>query len=125
LAVTAWLIGLGLAWSRYTGDRRSVSLATESGAAPLHIRFLKSGWMLDEFYRLIFIRPFVWLARFLWKRVDEAAIDGTLDGLARLTARLAELPAGWSTGRVATSLIAIAGGVAAVLVFVAFYYLQG
>ncbi|MBL0225735.1 MAG: NADH-quinone oxidoreductase subunit L [Geobacteraceae bacterium] len=119
MAATASIIGLGLAWSRYTGDRRAVSLATESGEAPFHIRFLQSGWMLDDLYRLLIIRPFFWLARFFWKGVDEAAIDGTLDGLARLTARLGGLPAGLSTGKVATSLIAIAGGVAVVLVYVA------
>ena len=34
MAATACIIGLGLAWSRYTGDRRAVSLATESGEAP-------------------------------------------------------------------------------------------
>jgi NADH-quinone oxidoreductase subunit L len=114
-AAAACIIGLGLAWSRYTGDRRAASLATERGEAPFHIRFLQSGWMLDDLYRLLFIRPFVWLARILWRGIDEAAIDGTLDGLARLTTRLGGPPARWSTGRVATSLIAIAGGVAAVL----------
>jgi NADH-quinone oxidoreductase subunit L len=118
-AATACIIGFGLAWSRYTGDRRERSLETESGTPPLRIRFLQSGWMLDDLYGLLFIRPFSWLARFLWKSVDGAAIDGTLDGLSRFTMRVAELPAGWSTGRVATALLGIAGGVAAVLVYLA------
>jgi NADH-quinone oxidoreductase subunit L len=117
VAATACIIGLGLAWSRYTGDRRASSLATESGQPPLHIRFLQSGWMLDDLYRLLFIRPFVWLARVLWKTVDEAGIDGTVDGLSRLTVRLGRVPASWSTGRVATTLFGIAGGVAVVLVY--------
>jgi len=117
MAATACIIGLGLAWSRYTGDRRPASLAVESGEAPVHIRFLQSGWMLDDLYRLVFIRPFVRLSRFLWKTIDEAAIDGTIDGLARLTTRLGELPAAWSTGRVASTLVGIAGGVAAVLAY--------
>jgi NADH-quinone oxidoreductase subunit L len=117
MAATACLIGLVLARMRYSGVRRAATLAAESGAVPLHIRFLQSGWMLDDLYRLLFIRPFVWLARILWKGVDEAAIDGTVNGLARFTTRLAVLPSAWSTGRVATALIAIAGGVAAVLVY--------
>ncbi|MSN26097.1 MAG: NADH-quinone oxidoreductase subunit L [Geobacter sp.] len=115
MAATACLLGLGLAWSRYTGQRRAQSLATESGQAPFHIRFLLSGWMLDDLYRLIVIRPFVWLSGFFWKKVDGSGIDGTLDGLARLTLWLGQLPAAWSNGRVATSLIALAGGVATVL----------
>ena len=125
MAATACIIGLGLAWSRYTGDRRAASLTTESGPAPFAIRFLQAGWMLDDLYRLLFIRPFVWLARFFWKGIDEATIDGTLDGLARLTARMGRLPASWSTGRVATSLIAIAGGVTLVLVYLAICFLHG
>jgi NADH-quinone oxidoreductase subunit L len=117
MAATACVIGLGLAWSRYTGDRRAASLVTENGEAPFHIRFLQSGWMLDDLYRLLFIRPFVWLAHFFWKSIDEATINGTLDGLAWLTAYLGSLSARWSTGRVATTLLGIAGGLAAVLVY--------
>jgi NADH-quinone oxidoreductase subunit L len=117
LAATACIIGLGLAWSRYTGERRAPSLATESGAAPFQIRFLQSGWMLDDLYRLLIIRPFCRLTRFFWKGIDEATIDGTLDGLARLTLTAGGLPASWSTGRVATALFGIAGGVAVVLFY--------
>ncbi len=119
MAATACLLGLGLAWSRYTGERRSASLATESGDAPFQIRFLQSGWMLDDLYRLVFIRPFVRLARFFWKTVDGSGIDGTLDGLAIFTVWLGKLPAAWSSGRVVTSLIAMAGGVAVVLAYLA------
>jgi len=125
MAATACLLGLGLAWSRYTGERRAASLATESGPVPFHICFLQSGWMLDDLYRLILIRPFVWLARFFWKGIDQAGIDGTLDGLARFTLRLGEFPSAWSNGRVATALIALAGGVAAVLGYVAWQTLVG
>ena len=117
-AATVSLLGLGLAWSRYTGRRRAESLEREEAGLPL-AGFLLNGWYLDSLYRLLFIRPFVCLSRFLWKGVDGVAIDGTLDGLARFTMRLGGLPAGWSTGRVATSLVALAGGAAAVLGYVA------
>lgn len=118
IAVTVSLIGLGLAWSRYTGSRRAAVLAAEEAGSPRSDFFL-NGWYLDSLYRLLFIRPFVWLARALWKGVDEAGIDGTLNGLARFTARLGELPAAWSSGRVSTSLFGLAGGVCVVLVYVA------
>jgi NADH-quinone oxidoreductase subunit L len=121
-AATASLIGLGAAWARYTGGRRAESLRREE-AGLLWDGFLLNGWYLDALYRLIFIRPFVWFSRFLWKGVDEAAIDGTLDGLAHLMVRVGGLPAGWSTGRVVTSLVALAGGAAAVLGYVAWMML--
>jgi len=117
IAAAVSLFGLALAWARYTGHRRAGSLEREEAGAPV-ITFLLNGWYLDQLYRLLFIRPFVWLSRFLWKVIDEAVIDGSLDGLARFTVRLGALPAAWSTGRVATSLIALGGGVAVVLGYV-------
>ena len=116
------LLGLWLAGSRYTGERRAESLHREEAGFPA-TGFLLNGWYLDHLYRLLFIRPFVWISRFLWKGVDEAAIDGMVDGMARFSMRMGELPAGWSTGRVATSLIALAGGTAAVLGYVAWVLL--
>jgi NADH-quinone oxidoreductase subunit L len=116
-AATASLLGIGLAWSRYTGKCRAESLRREE-AGLVFTGFLLNGWHLDRLYRLLFIRPFVYLCRFLWKGIDGVAIDGTLDGLARFTMRLGGLPARWSTGQVATSLIALAGGTAAVLGYV-------
>ena len=117
MAATVCLIGLGLAWSRYTGARRAISLDVEETGSPRSDFFL-NGWYLDSLYRLLLIRPFVWLSRFLWKGIDEAGIDGTLDGLANFTARLGKLPAGCSSGRVATTLFGLAGGVCVVLMYV-------
>ena len=113
-AATASLLGIGLAWSRYTGQCRAESLRREE-AGLVFTGFLLNGWQLDRLYRLLFIRPFVWLSRFLWKGIDGVVIDGMLDGLGRFTIRLGGLPAQWSTGQVATSLIALAGGTAALL----------
>ncbi|MBT1072104.1 NADH-quinone oxidoreductase subunit L [Pelotalea chapellei] len=118
IAAAVSLLGLGLAWQRYMGVQRSGVLAREQAGSKLFI-FLQNGWYLDELYRLLFIRPFVRLARFLWKGVDETAIDGALEGLARLMGRLALLPSAWSTGKVATSLFGLAGGVAAILAYCA------
>ncbi|QEM66969.1 NADH-quinone oxidoreductase subunit L [Geobacter sp. FeAm09] len=116
VAATLSLTGLGLAWSRYTGSRRAAALAREDAGRP-GARFLLNGWYLDSLYWSLVVNPFNHLARFLWKRWDEAGIDGTLDGLARLTARLGGLPAAWSTGRVATSLFGLAAGVCVVLAY--------
>jgi NADH-quinone oxidoreductase subunit L len=118
IAAVVSLAGLALAWSRYTGSRRLEVLTREESGRPL-TAFLQNGWYLDDLYRLLFIRPFVRLARFCWKGIDEAGIDGFLDGMAASIMRLGRLPASWSTGRVATSLFGLAGGVALVLGYVA------
>jgi NADH-quinone oxidoreductase subunit L len=119
-AATISLIGFGLAWSRYTGQRRAESLKREEAGLPL-ADFLMNGWYLDQFYRVLFIRPYILLSRLLWKGIDEALIDGALNGLGRATQRAGCIPASWSTGRVATSLIALAGGTAAVLGYVVWW----
>ncbi len=117
IAATASLLGTGLAWSRYTGQRRAASLSREEAGIPI-TGFLLNGWYLDDLYRQLFIRPFVSASRFLWKSIDGSVIDGSLDGLARFTIRVGGMPAGWSTGRVATSLFALAGGTAVMLGYV-------
>ncbi|GFE62346.1 NADH-quinone oxidoreductase subunit L [Geobacter sp. AOG2] len=116
VAATLSLAGLGLAWSRYTGNRRAESLAREDAGSP-GAGFLLNGWYLDGLYWALVINPFKHLGSFLWKRWDEAGIDGTLNGLARLTARLGGLSAAWSTGRVGTSLFGLAAGICVVLVY--------
>jgi NADH-quinone oxidoreductase subunit L len=116
IAAILSLTGLGLAWFRYTGSRRAEALAREEAGLP-GAGFLLNGWRLDNLYRALIINPFKHLARFFWKQGDEAGIDGALDGLARLTVRLGGLPADWSTGRVATSLFGLVGGVCVVLAY--------
>ena len=39
-------------------------------------------WYFDEIYDFLFVRPAMWLGRFLWKRGDGNVIDGFLNGLA-------------------------------------------
>jgi NADH-quinone oxidoreductase subunit L len=48
---------------------------------PLYL-FLLNKWYFDEIYDAIFVRPAKWLGRFLWKKGDEAVIDGGINGLA-------------------------------------------
>jgi NADH-quinone oxidoreductase subunit L len=39
-------------------------------------RFLLNKWYFDEIYDFLFVRPAMWLGRFLWKRGDGWTIDG-------------------------------------------------
>jgi NADH-quinone oxidoreductase subunit L len=45
--------------------------------------FLYNKWYFDELYDLLFVRPAMWLGRFLWRRGDGTVIDGLgPDGIA-------------------------------------------
>ena len=39
-------------------------------------RFLLNKWYFDELYDFLFVRPAMWLGRFLWKKGDGWLIDG-------------------------------------------------
>ncbi len=45
-------------------------------------QFLLNKWYIDEIYDVVFIKPAMWLGRFLWKKGDGVVIDGFLNGLA-------------------------------------------
>ena len=55
------------------GPDLPVELARQQ--APLY-HFLLNKWYFDELYDIIFVRPAMWLGRFLWKGGDGWLIDG-------------------------------------------------
>ena len=50
--------------------------AIVAGQQPLLYRFLLNKWYFDEIYDFLFVRPAMWLGRFLWKKGDGWLIDG-------------------------------------------------
>ncbi|MDA8587179.1 NADH-quinone oxidoreductase subunit L [Rhodobacteraceae bacterium] len=45
-------------------------------------QFLLNKWYVDEIYDFLFVKPAMWLGRFLWKKGDGVVIDGFLNGIA-------------------------------------------
>ncbi len=76
----AMLLGLGGAYYAYI-LRPGVPAAFVRRNPALY-QFLLNKWYFDELYDLIFVRPAMWLGRFLWKKGDGATIDGGINGLA-------------------------------------------
>lgn len=70
----AMVLGFALAWMFYI---RNTALPKALAAVhePLY-KFLLNKWYFDELYDLIFVRPAMWLGRFLWKTGDGVLIDG-------------------------------------------------
>ena len=117
------LAGIGLAWWRYGGARRSLRLAeAEQPAHGLHA-FLLAGWRVDALYDLLFVRPYVWLASLLWQRVDEGVIDDSLDRGANWLGRFGQWLGSWGAGRVSHSLLSMAGGAALIMIWLAWVVL--
>jgi NADH-quinone oxidoreductase subunit L len=110
----AMLLGLALAWKFYI---RSPELPAKLAAnqRPLY-NFLLNKWYFDELYDAIFVKPALWLGRFLWKNGDEKVIDGSLNGVALgIIPFFTKLAGRWQSGYVFTYAFAMVLGIAALL----------
>ena len=67
-------LGFVVAWVFYIRDT-SIPRRLAEQHQPLY-KFLLNKWYFDELYDLIFVRPTMWLGRFLWKKGDGFIIDG-------------------------------------------------
>jgi len=76
----AMLLGLAVSWWFYIRNP-ALPAALAKNQRPLYL-FLLNKWYFDEIYGFLFIRPAMWLGRFLWKRGDGSTIDGALNGVA-------------------------------------------
>ena len=76
----AMLLGFAAAWVGYI-KRPEWPKAWAEAAQPLYL-FLLNKWYFDELYDAAFVKPAQVIGRFLWKKGDEATIDGGINGLA-------------------------------------------
>jgi NADH-quinone oxidoreductase subunit L len=89
VSVAAAACGIALAYAFYVASPGlSPRLASAAGAL-YRVSFNK--WYVDELYDAVFVRPTVALARALWRGVDEAVIDGAVNGVGRVTQAWAAL----------------------------------
>ena len=93
----AMLAGFGLAWAYYISSPW-LPAATANAFRPIYL-FLLNKWYFDELYDWLFVRPAKAIGRTLWKRGDgtviDGLIDGTADGVGRVTQRVMRLQSGY------------------------------
>ena len=78
----AALAGFVCAWWFYIRDRELPGRLADSLRVPY--RILCGKYFVDEFYGAVIVRPLLWLsANVLWRGLDEGAIDGGVNALAR------------------------------------------
>jgi NADH-quinone oxidoreductase subunit L len=112
----AMVLGFATAWLFYI---RSPHLPRQLAKqqAPLY-NFLLNKWYFDELYAAIFIKPGMWLGRFLWKRGDGNVIDGGLNGIALgIIPMLTRLAGRAQSGYVFTYAFAMVIGLAVILTY--------
>jgi NADH-quinone oxidoreductase subunit L len=126
-ALISWLptlmmaAGFALAWVSYIAAPW-IPAWTMRTFKPVHA-FLYNKWYFDELYDWIFVRPFKWLSRVLWKTGDGAIIDGLgPDGISArvidITNRVVRLQTGFVYHYAFVMLI----GIAAIVSYFAYIY---
>lgn len=108
----AMLTGFALAWYMYM--RRPDIPGKLAAANPVLYKFLLNKWYFDEIYDFLFVKPAMWLGRFLWKKGDGAVIDGFgPDGVSArvvdVTNRVVRLQTGYVYHYAFAMLIGVAG----------------
>jgi NADH-quinone oxidoreductase subunit L len=113
-ATMAMLLGFAIAWYAYIRNTRFP--AAFVGQFEMLYRFLLNKWYFDEIYDVLFIRPSLWLGRFLWKKGDEGTIDRFgPDGAAAAIVAGTRLTARVQTGYLYTYALVMLLGVAAAM----------
>ena len=113
-ATVAMLLGLGAAYWMYLVDTAMPKRLADQN--PGLYQFLLNKWYFDELYDLVFVRPAMWLGRFLWKKGDGFVIDGM--GPDGVSARVIDVTRGvvrLQTGYVYHYAFAMLIGVAALV----------
>jgi NADH-quinone oxidoreductase subunit L len=118
-AFLAMISGLLLAFLFYIRDT-SIPKRLAAMHQPLY-QFLLNKWYFDELYDFLFVRPAMWLGRFLWKTGDGQIIDGFgPDGVAASVAGVTTQVNRLQTGYVYHYAFAMLIGVAALITWFQF-----
>ena len=114
----AMLAGFAIAWVYYIGAPW-LPAATARAFKPLYL-FLLNKWYFDELYDFLFVRPAFAIGRLLWKGGDGAIIDGAIDGTAEGVVRVTDRVVKLQTGYMYHYAFAMLIGVAAILTWLTY-----
>ena len=117
MSVAVAVAGLLLAWKWYAKEagRPAVRLAARF---PGLYALVADKFRIDELYDRLFVRPFAWLARVLWKVVDVLLIDGVLNAGAFVVELTGDALRFLQTGNVRNYALTFLLGVVALVLFV-------
>jgi NADH-quinone oxidoreductase subunit L len=117
VSVAVAVAGLLLAWKWYAKEngRPAAKLAA---SFPALYALVVDKFHVDELYDVLFVRPFVWLARMLWKVVDVLLIDGVLNAGAFLVELTGDALRFLQTGNVRNYALTFLLGIVALVLIV-------
>jgi NADH-quinone oxidoreductase subunit L len=110
------LLGIGLAWVFELRDRAATERLASSATGGAVRRFWLAGWDFDALYDLLFVRPYVWLAR----ADRDDVVDLVFRALARVVDGLYRVLAATITGVLRWYAAVLAAGAVVLLLLVLF-----
>ena len=117
VSVAVAVAGLLLAWKWYAREQGRPA-ARLASAIPGLYRLVVEKFRVDEIYHALFVVPFVWLARVLWKVVDVLVIDGVLNAGAFIVELTGDALRFLQTGNVRNYALTFLLGIVALVLFV-------
>jgi NADH-quinone oxidoreductase subunit L len=117
ISVVAAVTGLLLGWNWYAKQGGRIPARLAATFPTLH-ELIEDKFDVDEAYDFLFVRPFNWLARMLWKVVDVLIIDGVLNAGAFLVELTGDLLRFLQTGNVRNYALTFFLGVVGLLLIV-------
>jgi NADH-quinone oxidoreductase subunit L len=115
MAMNGVVIGFLGAWWLYVRKPKTADELAEKLAGPHSLLLHK--YYVDEIYDAVIVHPMQWISTFvLWKGVDAAGIDGTVNGVARAALELGQDARQMQSGNGRTYASWLVVGAAAVIV---------
>jgi NADH-quinone oxidoreductase subunit L len=116
-SVAVAVVGILIAWNWYA-KKAGRPAARVAETFPALYRLVADKFRIDELYDVLFVRPFAWLARVLWKVVDVLIIDGVLNAGAFLVELVGDVLRFLQTGNVRNYALTFLIGIVALLLIV-------
>jgi NADH-quinone oxidoreductase subunit L len=117
VSVAVAVAGLLLAWKWYAKEEGRPAERLTARFPGLHA-IVADKFRIDELYDRLFVRPFAWLARGLWKVVDVLLIDGVLNAGAFVVELTGDALRFLQTGNVRNYALTFLLGIVALVLFV-------
>src|SRR5262245_6075639 len=117
VSVAVAAAGLYLAWKWYAKEEGRIP-AKIAASMPGLYSLVANKFHVDELYDFLFVRPFEWIARFLWKVIDVLIIDGVLNAGAFMVELAGDFVRFLQTGNVRNYALSFLIGLVALLLFV-------
>ena len=80
--LTGWLVMISWAWRRYVKNDKG--LLPDDTSRPFFVKLISGKYFIDELYDTLFVKPLLWLSRFLHQVVELRFIDRIVNSVGQV-----------------------------------------